>query len=216
MVPGQISTTADMWSADTTKAAFLGVTGYWIKVKKETRKETWEMHLEVIRFWTVSGDHGGKNLGCYFMGVSNQIGITSAVISKVSFSLSWLIDAYDSYHSSTPSPLTMPQATPQNAKPFKLPQMKESSNMVYAWEPTSVMFPSWLVDYCLIHQYSCLGHVVNLAEVDVMSHIMKIAGVETATAIWEYDPSLPDNHVLNGSLDIIAAIQTLVIKVCCI
>ena len=78
------------------------------------------------------------------------------------------------------------------------------------------MFPSRLVDYHLIHQYSCLGHVVNLAEVDVMSHITKIAAVETATAIWEYDPSLPDNHVLNGSLDVIAAIRTLVIKVCCI
>ena len=50
MVPGRISTMADMWSADTTKAAFLGVTGHWIEVKKETRKETWEMHLEVIGF----------------------------------------------------------------------------------------------------------------------------------------------------------------------
>ena len=79
---------ADMWSADTTKAAFLGVIGHWIKVKKETRKETWEMHLEVIEFQTVSGDHGGKNLGRYFMGVSNWIGITSVVISKVSLSLS--------------------------------------------------------------------------------------------------------------------------------
>ena len=65
MAPGQISTMADMWSADTTKAAFLGVTGHWIEVKKETRKETWEMRSEVIGFQTVSGDHGDKNLGCY-------------------------------------------------------------------------------------------------------------------------------------------------------
>ena len=55
-------------------------------------------------------------------------------------------------------------------------------------------------------QYSCLGHVVNLAEVDVMTHITKLAAVETASAIWEYDLSLPDNRVLNGSLDVIAAI----------
>jgi len=48
----------------------------------------------------------------------------------------------------------------------------------------------------------------------MMTHITKIAAVETATAICEYDPSLPDNHVLlNGSLDITAAIQTLAIKV---
>jgi hypothetical protein len=46
-----------------------------------------------------------------------------------------------------------------------------------------------------------------------MTHITKIAAVETATAIWEYDPSLPDNRVLNGSLDVIAAIWTLAIKV---
>jgi hypothetical protein len=47
-----------------------------------------------------------------------------------------------------------------------------------------------------------------------MTHITKIAAVEMVTAIWEYDPLLPDNCVLNGSLDIIAAIQTLAIKVC--
>jgi hypothetical protein len=41
---------ADMWSADTTKAAFLGVTAHWIKVKKESKKKIWDMHLEVIRF----------------------------------------------------------------------------------------------------------------------------------------------------------------------
>jgi hypothetical protein len=46
-----------------------------------------------------------------------------------------------------------------------------------------------------------------------MDHVTKIAAVETTTAIWEYDPSLPDNRVLNGSLDVIAAIRTLAIKV---
>ena len=60
---------------------------------------------------------------------------------------------------------------------------------------------------------SCLGHVVNLGNVDVMARITKIAAVENATAIWEYDPTQDDNCVLGGSLDIIAAIQTLAIKV---
>ena len=64
--------------------------------------------------------------------------------------------------------------------------------------------------------YSCLGHVVNLAEVDVMTHITKIAAMETTMAIWELDPSLPNNRVLNGSLDVIAAIRTVAIKVHCI
>jgi hypothetical protein len=46
-----------------------------------------------------------------------------------------------------------------------------------------------------------------------MSHITKIAAAENATAIWEYDPTRPDNRVLGGSLDVIAAIRTLAIKV---
>ena len=60
---------------------------------------------------------------------------------------------------------------------------------------------------------SCLGHVINLGNVDVMSHIMKIAAVENLTAFWEYNPTRSDNHVLGSSLDVIAAICTLAIKV---
>jgi len=51
-----------------------------------------------------------------------------------------------------------------------------------------------------------LGHVINLGNVDVMCQITKTAAVENATAIWEYDPTLDDNHVLGGSLDVIVAI----------
>jgi hypothetical protein len=47
-----------------------------------------------------------------------------------------------------------------------------------------------------------------------MAHITKIAAVETTNAIWEYDPSLPDNHVLNRSFDVVTAIHTLAIKAC--
>jgi hypothetical protein len=60
---------------------------------------------------------------------------------------------------------------------------------------------------------SCLAHIVNLANVAVMTHITKIAAVENATAIWEYDPTREDNRVLGDSLDVIAAIRTLAIKV---
>ena len=81
--PGKISTTANMWTVDTTKAAFLGVTAHWIEVKKEP-EEMWVMRSEVIGFRTVSGDHSGKNLGRYFVGVCDRIGITDTVQSKVS------------------------------------------------------------------------------------------------------------------------------------
>jgi len=56
--------------------------------------------------------------------------------------------------------------------------------------------------------------MVNLANVVVMDRITKIVAVETTTAIWEYDPSLPDNHMLNSSLDVVAAVRMLAIKVC--
>jgi hypothetical protein len=81
--PGKISTTADMWTVDTTKAAFLGVTAHWIEVKMEPQ-ETWEMRSEVIGFRSVSGDHSGNNLGRYFVGVCDRIGIMDAERSKVS------------------------------------------------------------------------------------------------------------------------------------
>ena len=58
-----------------------------------------------------------------------------------------------------------------------------------------------------------MGHVINLGNVDVMGRITKIAAVENATAIWEYDPTQENNRVLGGSLDVIAAIRTLAIKV---
>lgn len=58
-----------------------------------------------------------------------------------------------------------------------------------------------------------MAHVVNLGNVAVMGHITKIAAVENTTAIWEYDPTRADNRVLGGSLDVIAAIRTLTIKV---
>jgi hypothetical protein len=46
-----------------------------------------------------------------------------------------------------------------------------------------------------------------------MGRITQIAAVENATAIWEYDPSLPNNCVLGGSLDVIVAIRTIAVKV---
>jgi len=64
--------------------------------------------------------------------------------------------------------------------------------------------------------YRCLEHVNNIAIVAVMGSITKIAAFETTQAIWEYNPILPDNCVLGGSLDAIAAIWTLAVKVCII
>jgi len=62
-----------------------------------------------------------------------------------------------------------------------------------------------------------LEHVINLTNIDIMSHITKIAVIATTSAIWEYNPSLASNRILEGSLDVIATIHTLAIKVhCCL
>lgn len=46
-----------------------------------------------------------------------------------------------------------------------------------------------------------------------MAAITKTAAMETSQAIWEYDPADPNNRVLGGSVDVIAALRTLGVKV---
>lgn len=58
-----------------------------------------------------------------------------------------------------------------------------------------------------------MAHTVNLGTGDVMTVITKKAALETAQAIWDHDPLDPDNRVLGGSLDVIAALRTLTIKI---
>jgi GH25 family lysozyme M1 (1,4-beta-N-acetylmuramidase) len=74
-----ISTTADGWTVDTTKAAFLGVTAHWIEVDNNK----WNMLSEVIGFRSLLGEHNGENLGRYFVGVCDCIGIIDSKQSKV-------------------------------------------------------------------------------------------------------------------------------------
>jgi hypothetical protein len=77
--PGMVSATADGWSVDTTSASFLGVTGHWVEVTDGI----WKLRSEVIGFRGVSGEHSGKNLGQYFVGVCERVGIVNAQRSKV-------------------------------------------------------------------------------------------------------------------------------------
>ena len=84
MAPGKVSVTADGWSADTTKAGFLGMTAHWIEVKDEK----WKMRAEVIAFKAVSGAHSGENLGRYAMGLLDHVGIMDKKRSKACL-LAW-------------------------------------------------------------------------------------------------------------------------------
>ncbi|KAI0061782.1 hypothetical protein BV25DRAFT_1804928 [Artomyces pyxidatus] len=60
---------------------------------------------------------------------------------------------------------------------------------------------------------SCLSHVTNLAICDFMAYITKIAVIENKQAVWDYDPSTPDNRIFGRDLDVIAVIRTLAVKV---
>ena len=46
-----------------------------------------------------------------------------------------------------------------------------------------------------------------------MSVVTKLAHVETTTTIWEFDPTLSQNQVLGNTVDVIAVIRTLAIKI---
>lgn len=46
-----------------------------------------------------------------------------------------------------------------------------------------------------------------------MSQVTKIANIETSTAIWEFDPDLPNNRLQGNTLDVVSAVRTLAIKI---
>jgi hypothetical protein len=98
-----------------------------------------------------------------------------------------------------PYPYPYPQKNPQKTRGFPVPV--QYTNKLYYFEII------WSDSYP-----RCLEHIVNLANVAIMDHVTKLAIDETATAIWEYDPTLPDNRVFGGTLDVISVIRTLAIK----
>lgn len=79
--PGKVSATADGWTADTTKQGYLGMTAHWIDVDAASRK--WTLRAEVVGFRLIRGTHAGGNLGRYFVGLCDRLGITSRSHSKV-------------------------------------------------------------------------------------------------------------------------------------
>ena len=74
---------------------------------------------------------------------------------------------------------------------------------------TFVFFPLIVLTLTV---YRCFAHIINLAVVAFMNRITKIAAVDNANMIWDYDPALPDNCI-EGGLDMIAALRTVITKV---
>jgi hypothetical protein len=57
------------------------LTAHWIEVIDEK----WKLRSEVIGFQPISGEHSGENLGRYFVGLCDRVGIMSKNESKVRF-----------------------------------------------------------------------------------------------------------------------------------
>jgi hypothetical protein len=55
------------------------MTAHWIEVTDEQ----WKLRAEVVGFQPISGEHSGENLGKYFVGLCDRVGITSEKHSKV-------------------------------------------------------------------------------------------------------------------------------------
>ena len=70
---------ADGWTADNTQLSFLGMTVHWIDVKDGK----WLLHMEVVGFKAVLGEHSGWNLGRYIVWLCDHVGICGTNGSKV-------------------------------------------------------------------------------------------------------------------------------------
>lgn len=81
---GKVAATSDLWSADklVKKQSFMGVTVCWTHIDGTGR---WSIREKVIGFRAVSGDHGGENLGRYFIAICQRVGIVNKKkkVSKV-------------------------------------------------------------------------------------------------------------------------------------
>lgn len=56
------------------------MTAHWIEV---TSSAKWKLRSEVVGFRLIHGTHAGKNLGRYFVGLCDRVGIMSRSYSKV-------------------------------------------------------------------------------------------------------------------------------------
>jgi hypothetical protein len=85
------------------------MTAHWIDVKEGK----WKLRAEVVGFQPVSGDHSGENLGKYFVGLCDRVGIMSTLDSKVRSgpNVSELIRMISITNSFQLLPLTTPQIT---------------------------------------------------------------------------------------------------------
>ena len=189
--------TAHGWAADGTQIGYLGATAHWIHVNTKTSE--WTLQSETVGFRSIFGMHTGKNLGRYLVAICDRIGILSRTHSKVSNRFNFLA-LY----------LTMNDFN----QLFTVTLDNISNNQTLCQEVESQhvlrVLPEWDAEQ---NQIPCLEHAVQLSVASVMDHVTKRAIAESSTAIWEYDPSLEENKVAGGKLDVLSVLRTINIKV---
>ena len=87
VAPGNICVLWDMWTVPHTSDPIMGMLIQWIEVQEDG---TWRFRDEVGAFRKIFGKHNGANLGRYFVGLLDRVGVTSRKHNKVrpfSFSL---------------------------------------------------------------------------------------------------------------------------------
>jgi hypothetical protein len=139
-------------------------------------------------------------MGRYIVGLCERVGIMSGQSTKVCliiFHLQWLL--LTSYTAQQLFTVTANNTSNNDTTCNKIEYVLHCHH-IYSFSSDQ-------------HRLPCLAHVLNLAIVAIMSVISHITAVETTTAIWEFNPLLSNNQVLRGSLDVVAAVCTIAIKV---
>ncbi len=186
------------------------MTAHWIQVVEGK----WKLRLVVIGFKGLSGSHSGENLGRYAVGLLDRVGIMHKTGSKASIVMSQFLSLIPPVQSFSQRHSIIQETITQLARLSKMStSVGACSGIVTSDSCRTLIHLSHCPCIESLSSHSCSGHIVNLGTVAIMAHITKIAAVENATAIWEYDPLRNDNRILGGALDVIAAIHTLVIKV---
>ena len=175
----------------------MGITAHWIESHAKS-PTIWTLVSEVIAFRAISGPHTGANLGRYFVSLCERAGIVAGQTSKVC--TMFFLFENRSTHPCQLFCITADNTSNNDTACNEIENIFHRKH-IYSFDSDTQRLP-------------CLAHVVNLAITDFMSAVTNIVSVETTSAIWEFDPSLPRNRVLDGeSLDVVSAVRTLAIKI---
>ena len=183
-----------------------GMTAHLIEVKEGK----WKIKAAVIGFKALSGGHSGENLRRYSVGLLDHIGIMDRKNSKMSH-LSHMIPISPTPDLQSVS-CTLDNTGNNNTMCRTIQDIHTHWGLEWnstKWQLLSIFYIS---SWCFTHLFplQLFGACYQPWEHWCNGPHHKDCG---CWAIWEYNPTQEDNRVSGGSLDVIAAIHTLTIRV---